>query len=103
MTSARRASILKLALNAREMDIDVLQGHVERDAATSAITVDNQDLVTWLAKFQGQEVVILVASLDDDRPITIRTCRTCGRDYTDSECPYCGDARRRLRSGHSAR
>ena len=45
-------------------------------------------------------MVLVLGALDDDRPVETRTCRTCGRDYTDVECPYCRANRIRLR-GHA--
>jgi hypothetical protein len=41
--------------------------------------------------------VIIAASLNDERPIDPRVCRTCGREYFGMECPHCRDARMRLR------
>jgi hypothetical protein len=42
-------------------------------------------------------VVLVMGSLADDRPVETRTCRTCGRDYTELECPHCRANRIRLR------
>jgi len=47
----------------------------------------------------GEEIVIILSSLAEEEytPTLTRTCRTCGRDYTDIECPYCRASRMRLR------
>jgi hypothetical protein len=54
-------------------------------------------LDTWLNRYHNQEIVLIVASLDDDRPMPLKTCRTCGADYRGLECPRCREARIRLR------
>ena len=46
---------------------------------------------------EGQEIVIIAASLNDERPVDPRVCRTCGREYFGLECGHCRDARMRLR------
>jgi hypothetical protein len=50
-----------------------------------------------LAAHTGQELVVVLSSAEDERPVQVRTCRTCGRDYTDLECPHCRANRIRLR------
>lgn len=99
MSAIRRATILKLASAAYEMQLDVMNGVVSQDA-NGQWYVGGHDLTTWLAAHKGQEMVLVLGSLDDERPVETRTCRTCGRDYTDVECPYCRANRIRLR-GHA--
>jgi hypothetical protein len=94
--SLRKASILKLASSAFEMDLQVLRGELER-GADGQLTVNRRNLADWLRDLQGKEIVLIAASLDDDREIPVRTCRTCGRDYSEHECPHCRSARIRLR------
>lgn len=99
MRSIRRSSILRLASNAREMNLDVINGVLSRDA-NGRWRVGAQEVEEWLASHEGEELVLVMGSLEDDRPIKPRTCRTCGRDYTDLECPHCRANRIRLR-GHA--
>lgn len=99
MASIRRATILKLASAAYEMDLDVMNGVVRRDE-NGRWYIGAHDLETWLNKHQGEELVLVLGSLADERSVEIRTCRTCGRDYTDIECPHCRANRIRLR-GHA--
>jgi hypothetical protein len=99
MSAIRRATVLKLASAAYEMKLDVMNGVVSRNAA-GQWQIGSHDLATWLAAHEGQEMVLVLGALDDDRPVETRTCRTCGRDYTDIECPYCRANRIRLR-GHA--
>lgn len=94
--SMRRAAILRLASSAYEMDIDVMNGVVTCDE-NGRWRIGNQDLTSWLTAHLGEELVLVLGSAEDDRPVQTRTCRTCGRDYTDLECPYCRANRIRLR------
>ncbi len=98
MSGIRRATIYKMAAAAHEAELDVLSGGLHRDDEGQWY-INNQPLAAWLADHEGQEVVIVLGSLDDERPMKVRTCGTCGRDYSDLECPYCRANRIRLR-GH---
>lgn len=96
MTTMRRAAILKMASSAYEMDLDVAKGVLSQDEQ-GRWQVGGRDIQQWLAQYRGQELVLVLGSLEDDRPVQVRTCRTCGRDYTDLECPTCRANRIRLR------
>ena len=96
MTIARRASILKLASAAYEMDLYVFQGFVSRDA-NGHWQIAEKDLESFLAQHDGDELVLILGSLSDDRSIETRTCLTCGRDYVEVECTHCRASRIRLR------
>ena len=96
MDAIRRATILKLAAAAYELDLDVVNGAVTR-AEDGRWLIANRDMASLLAKHEGEEMVLIVGSLDDERPVETRTCLTCGRDYTDLECPHCRESRIRLR------
>lgn len=96
MSRQRRAVILKMAAAAYEMDLDAMTGNLQRNEHGQWLIGQHQ-IEAWLAAHEGEEVVILLASLDEEREIETRTCRTCGRDYTDIECPYCRANRIRLR------
>lgn len=99
MSAIRRAAILKLASAAYEMKLDVMNGVLTRDTA-GRWQIGKQDLADWLANHENEELVLVLGSLDDERPVATRTCRTCGRDYTEMECPHCRANRIRLR-GHA--
>jgi hypothetical protein len=96
MSTVRRATILKLAAAAYEIDLDVANGSLVRDAQ-GRWQIGDRDLLKWLAAHEGHEVVLILGSLQDERPVESRTCRTCGRDYKDLQCPYCRASRIRLR------
>ena len=93
--SLRKASVLELATAAYELDAAVKRGVLHR--VDGRLTIMGEDLDSVLQRFEGQEIVIIAASLTDDRPIDPRVCRTCGREYFGLECPHCRDARIRLR------
>jgi hypothetical protein len=95
----KRAAIYKLATAAHEIDLDVMDGVLERDD-DGRWHVGRHDLMKWLASHEGEELILVLGSLADAGPLQTRTCRTCGRDYTDMECPYCRANRIRLR-GHA--
>lgn len=96
MSAIRRAAILNLASSAYEMDLSVANGIVSRDE-DGRWRVGVHDLGSWLAEHEGEESVLILGSLEDERPVSVRTCGTCGRDYTDAECPHCRASRYRLR------
>ncbi|HET91324.1 MAG TPA: hypothetical protein ENN99_11395 [Chloroflexi bacterium] len=97
MPAHRKASIRELASVAYELDLGIAEGRVRRGAADGSWIVGDLELGAWLAKYEGQEVVLIVASLEDDRPIPVKTCRTCGTEYRGGACPRCREARIRLR------
>jgi len=51
----------------------------------------------WLDRFEGHEVVVIVASMSDEKPIEPRICTRCGYEFVGVECPRCRAARIRLR------
>ena len=99
MSAIRRAAIRRLASSAHEMDLDVMNGVLTREK-DGRWQIGIRDLDQWLAAHEGEELVLVLGSLVDERPVKPRTCRTCGRDYTDLECPHCRGNRIRLR-GHA--
>ena len=99
MSATRRAAIYKLASAAQGADLNVMSGILNRDD-DGQWTVGDQDLSAWLTAHEGEELVLVLGLAEDDRPMEERTCRTCGRDYRDLECPHCRANRIRLR-GHA--
>ncbi len=96
MSAMRRAAIYKLAAAAQEIDLDVFSGIAGLDE-NGQWTVGSHKLLEWLSNHEGEELVLVLGSLSDERPIEVRTCRTCGRDYSDLDCPTCRANRIRLR------
>ena len=96
MTIERRAIILKLAGEAFELGLNVVNGTVTQNESGQWV-IGHHTLDEWLTSHRDDEVVLILGSLEDDRPVEMRTCNTCGRDYTDLAFPYCLAARIRLR------
>lgn len=97
-STTRRAALLKLATNAYESQLDVMSGLLQRDDQ-GRWRIGRHDLTAWLEQHGNEEVTFVLGSAESDAAPEVRTCRTCGRDYTDIECPYCRANRLRLR-GH---
>ena len=96
MSAIRRAAILKLASAAYEMKLEVMNG-VLLQQENGRWQIGSHDLLNWLEEHNGEEVVLVLGNLEDERPVAVRTCGTCGRDYTNLECPHCRANRLRLR------
>jgi hypothetical protein len=94
--SVRKASVLELATYAYELDAGVLRGLLEQ-GQDGSWTIDGTPIEEWLVAYKGKSVVLIAASLEDDRPMKTNVCRTCGRDYQGMECSHCRRVRRRLR------
>ena len=96
MNQIRRSAILKLSARAHEMRLGVINGVLHRDEGGRWL-VGERDLLRWLAEYEEKEIALILGDLSEDRPVPTRTCRTCGRDYQDMECPTCRANRQRLR------
>jgi len=94
--SVRKASVLELATAAYDLDASVMRGRLIRNPDGSW-TITGVGVDEWLAKYEGQEIVLIAASMDDSREVSPRTCPRCGREYTGAYCPHCREARLRLR------
>lgn len=93
--SLRKAAVLDLATAAYEINAEVKRGVVER--VNGRWMIAGIELEKLLAEYEGQELVMIFASLNDTRSLDARTCTRCGREYVGLECPSCRDARMRLR------
>jgi rubrerythrin len=59
--------------------------------------VGEKALDSWLASYDEEEIILIATSLDDDRPMPLKVCRTCGTEFRGIECPRCREVRIRLR------
>lgn len=96
MSASRRATLRRLAATAYELNLQVMDGAITQNEAGEWVIGDNE-LGRWLKAHAGEQVVVVLGRLEEDAPIPVRTCRTCGRDYQDLECPTCRANRMRLR------
>lgn len=88
-------------------DSQTLSGTAARMGATvlgGTLTVEDgryiinkTDVTALLESLVGEHVLLLMEKVDLNQKEEVKTCLTCGREYTDSECPYCANARARLR------
>jgi hypothetical protein len=85
-----------LASAAYELDAGVIQGRLHR-TEDGRWMIGETPMAEALERFSGQEVTFIVASLEDDRPMPAKICRTCATEYRGIECPRCRTARIRLR------
>lgn len=87
-----------LAVKAHELGAAVLRGKLEH-RGSAGWAVDGRSIAEWLAELEGQQVYLIAIGTDAKSApaASKRTCRTCGREYEGSECPYCRDVRLRLR------
>jgi hypothetical protein len=92
-----RANALQLASTAHDLGAEALRGTLEQNSA-GRWTIGHIEVESWLSRYEGQELVLAAAAIDQETPMTyVRTCRTCGRDYEGRSCPHCEAVRRRLR------
>ena len=94
--TVRKASVMELATAAYDLDASVTRGRLVKSPA-GGWTIAGIDIAAWLSKYEGQEIVLIAASLDDTRTVEERTCPRCGREYTGAFCLHCREARLRLR------
>lgn len=97
MRITRRARALEMVTEAYELEAGVSQGVLRRNPADGQWMVRDTPLDLLLERFAGQEVALIVAPLEDDKPMPTKTCHTCGEEYVGAECPHCREVRTRLR------
>ena len=95
--SISRSDARQLAKNGMEMGARVLRGTLSV-GADGTVTIGETDLTQWLAQHNEREIVFVAASIgrsnvDKEQ----KTCNRCGRDYVGDRCPFCAEARARLR------
>lgn len=103
MSSQQRSSIRRMARNAQEMNLKVMQGRVRNSAETTHI--GGHDLLAWLAAHEGEEFVVILGPAEGSGDVNMgreisaepRICRKCGRDYIGNECDHCSRQRVRIR------
>ncbi len=96
MRAIRNASIRELASAIYELEGHVAQGVLKR-GEDGMWLVGSTPLLEWLARYEGQEIMVGLLELHRDAQMERKTCMTCGRDYVGVACPTCREARIRLR------
>lgn len=59
--------------------------------------INKTDVTDLLETLIEQNVVLVVSAVRDEEKARVRTCLTCGDEFTGSECPRCARIRSRLR------
>ena len=97
MSPTSKANALRLASLAHEVGADALRGTL-RQNEEGRWTISFTEIESWLSSHAGAEVVLAIASIEQEAPATYRrTCRTCGNAYEGPACPHCEEVRSRLR------
>ena len=91
-----KPNALRLASHAMSEGAVALRGQLVRDE-DAQYKVGDRNLSEWLAQADGNEVIIILASVDTTTHTRLHECSVCGRDYEGEECPHCATARARLR------
>ena len=92
------SSARDLAARAQEMGASILRGKLTGHTS-EGWAMDGKPVMEWLTRFEGQQIFLIAVAINATTQTTVvkRTCHTCGRDYEGHECPYCREARLRLR------
>ncbi|MFQ5577556.1 MAG: hypothetical protein ACE5G8_11285 [Anaerolineae bacterium] len=73
----------------------VIGGQVSEEGGH--FVVNQTDVTQLLKKMAQKNVVLIISQVEEEVEEVTKTCLTCGRDYTGSECPHCAHVRSRLR------
>lgn len=90
----QKTNAQRLAGMALDLGASALRGALVRE--DSGWKVGDTELDEWLRKHAGRQIILIAAVLDEEAEPP-KTCGVCGRDYVGDGCPYCREARRRLR------
>lgn len=87
----------RLAKRAAELDARILRGILTM--GPDGAKVDETNVLEWLARYADTELMLIAAPVSRTTMAKdeIKSCPTCGRDYTGDTCLYCREARARLR------
>lgn len=97
MGAYRKASIRQLTSDAYQLEGRSAQGRLHRDPEEGRWMVGDVTLNEWLARNESQDVTLILVPTESQQPMEKKVCRTCGREYIGSHCPYCREVRFRLR------
>ena len=86
----------RLTKEATEIGARVLRGVLKVDSEGAKIGDSN--VLEWLSQYADTELILIVSPVGRSYiESEVKICYTCGRDYTGDTCPYCAEARARLR------
>jgi len=59
--------------------------------------INKINVTEQLEALVGEDVLLVLGDVKEEKTVEVRVCLTCGREYTESECPHCARVRSRLR------
>ncbi len=59
--------------------------------------VNQTNVTELLESLLDENILLLAGKINAEKIVEVKTCLTCGREYTESECPHCARVRSRLR------
>jgi len=87
--SVLRENAQELAAIAGEVGAEVLAGHLRYPSATGGWQLDDIDLDEYLARHRDRRLVLIIAPVSGEEPMTF-TCAICGFVMERAgECPQC--------------
>jgi hypothetical protein len=94
--SVSKSDARRLAKDGAELGAFVLRGKLT--FGPDGAKVGDRNILDWLAQHADAELILIAAPVGlVPLEKELKTCLTCGRDYEGEVCPYCTEARARLR------
>jgi hypothetical protein len=93
--SILRSEARNLSANAARVGARVLGGQLVKEG--DHFVINKTDVTKLLETLTDQNVILIVSQVRDEKKEQVKTCLTCGRNYTGPECPHCAQVRARLR------
>lgn len=59
--------------------------------------INKTNVTALLESLLNENVLLVAGKINEEKTVEVRTCLTCGREYTESECPHCARVWARLR------
>ncbi|MBN1262314.1 MAG: hypothetical protein JXB35_16665 [Anaerolineae bacterium] len=97
MTAYRKANIRHLVSEVYRLNGNVVEGTLHRRPEDGRWMVGGIPLNEWFQRHENEDISLMLVATETDRPAEVQVCHTCGREYTESSCPYCREVRYRLR------
>ncbi len=94
MTISRKDS-QTLSGTAARFGATVLGGTLSKEG--ERYIINKTDVTELLESLVGKNVLLIAGQVTESHQPEVKVCLTCGREYTEDECPHCARVRARLR------